>query len=133
MKGKASIAVPSTTSIIIIPTILGYFYWFVRISVTLAQTDPPIECPMRITFFVGCLCIIFFNISIVSLTKVPIEKSSRLVVFFECPCPLKSNAIKVPKCLTYLANKAKLCAECPAPWMQKKMAPWSPAEKTEVP
>ena len=43
MKGKASIAVPSTTSMMIDPTILGSFYLLVRISVTLAQTEPPNE------------------------------------------------------------------------------------------
>ncbi len=43
MKGKASIAVPYTTSIIIQPTIRGYFYLFVRTYVILQATDPPIE------------------------------------------------------------------------------------------
>ena len=69
MKGKASIAVPSTTSIIIDPTILGYFYLFVKISVTLAQTEPPNECPTSTTFLSWYLFMIYFKIYIVSVTK----------------------------------------------------------------
>jgi len=70
INGRASIAVPSTTSIIIIPTILSSFYLFVKISVTLAQTEPPSECPINTKFLFGCFCICSFKISIVSLTKV---------------------------------------------------------------
>jgi hypothetical protein len=61
------------------------------------------------------------------------EKSYKFYAFLEYPCPLKSKATRVPKCLTYLAKVAKLRAECPAPWIQKYKAPSVPALKTDVP
>ena len=66
-------------------------------------------------------------------TRVYMEKSSRFYDFLEYPCPLKSNATKVPKFFTYLANVAKLRAECPAPCTQKYNTPSFPALKTDVP
>lgn len=59
--------------------------------------------------------------------------SSKSLDTFEKPCPFKSNAIKVPKCLTYWASKAKLRAEWPAPCIQKNIAPFEPALNNEVP
>lgn len=70
INGNAYMAVPSTTSIIIQPTILGYFSLLVNISVTLHATDPPIECPIMTIFLSLYLSIICFNTSIVSVTIV---------------------------------------------------------------
>ena len=100
MKGKASIAVPSTTSITTEPTILGYFSTLVRISVTRTDTEPPIECPISTTFLSGYLAIICLRTSIVSFTNVSMERSSKFLSFFDEPCPLKSKAITVPNRLT---------------------------------
>lgn len=133
IKGKASIAVPSTTSIITEPTILFYFSPFDNISVTLAHTDPPIEWPTKITFLSGYLFITSFKTYTVSLQRDYMDISSKFLVFLECPWPLKSKATNVPKCLTSLAKQAKLCAEWPAPWIQKYKAPSWPALKVDVP
>ena len=133
IKGKASIAVPSTTSIIIQPTILSIFSMLVKASTILAAIEPPIECPTTITFFSGKRCSNSFKVSIVSVHNVSIEKSSFWFYFFEWPCPFKSAAITVPKCLTSFARVAKLRAESPAPCMQKNIAPSEPALNTEVP
>ena len=62
IKGNASRAVPSTTSIITHPTNRYYFSVFVRTSVTLAATDPPNECPIITQFLSGNLCKICLNI-----------------------------------------------------------------------
>ena len=126
-------AVPSTTSMIIAPTILVYFSTFVITSTTLAQTDPPIECPIITTFLSGCLCITSFSTSTVQLHIVSIDISSKFLSFFEWPCPLKSKATNVPKCFTSLARQAKLWAEWPAPCIQKNSAPSCPARKVDVP
>jgi hypothetical protein len=67
------------------------------------------------------------------LIRVSIDISSTLSIFFETPCPLKSNASNVPNCLTYFASRAKLIAECPAPWIQKNAAPFYPDLKIDVP
>ena len=75
MKGKDYIAVPSTTSIIMQPTILLSFYLFVNKSTTRHATEPPIECPIIITFFYGNLAITYFSTCIVYITIVSIEKS----------------------------------------------------------
>lgn len=133
MKGNASIAVPSTTSIIIHPTILYCFSLLVRISVTLQATDPPMECPMITTFFSWKRSINCFKTSIVSVTNVSIEKSSMFYDFLEYPWPLMSKATNVPKFFTSLARVAKLRAEWPAPCMQKYKAPSWPALKVDVP
>ena len=65
MNGNAYIAVPSTTSMTIQPTILGYFYLFVNMSVILQQIEPPNECPTIITFLSLYLSITCFKTSIV--------------------------------------------------------------------
>ncbi len=69
MKGNAYIAVPSTTSIITHPTILGYFYLLVKISVTLLATEPPIECPTITIFLSWNRSITCFNTYIVYATN----------------------------------------------------------------
>jgi len=51
------------------------------------------------------------------------RKSSKFYNLLEYPYLLKSNATRVPNCLTYLAKVAKLSAERPAPWIQKYRAP----------
>lgn len=108
-------AVPSTTSMMMQPTIRGYFYLLVRVSVILHATDPPIEWPIMTTFLSWYLSMSCFSTYIVYETIVSIEKSSKFYVFLEYPCPLKSKATRVPKFLTYLAKVAKLKAEWPAP------------------
>lgn len=108
-------AVPSTTSMTTQPAILSNFSALVRTSATLPQTDPPSECPTNIIFLSANLPIISFRVSIVSEHNDSIDKSRLLLYFLEKPCPLKSKAITVPKCLTSLASRAKLSADCPAP------------------
>ena len=53
MKGRASIAVPSTTSITIHPTILSFFSTLVRISTIRHAIEPPKEWPTTTTFLSG--------------------------------------------------------------------------------
>jgi hypothetical protein len=133
MKGRASMAVPSTTSMTTHPTMRYSFYRLVSASTILQAMEPPRECPTTTRFFSGKRCSNSLSTSMVSLQRVSIEKSSLLCCFFEKPCPFRSKARRVPKCFTSFASVAKLSAEWPAPWMQKKITPSLPAWKTEVP
>jgi hypothetical protein len=123
IKGIPYIAVPSTMSIATNPNTRSFFSTFINSSVILIAIDPPNECPTIITFCSAYLLKIYFKVLMVSLQRVSIDKSSLLSCFLEHPWPFKSKAIRVPKCLTYLARVAKLKAEWPASWTQKKMIP----------
>lgn len=89
MKGRAYMAVPSTTSMTTQPTILSIFSTLVSVSTTLQAIDPPSECPTTMMFCYEKRCMISFRVSMASAQRVYIEKSE-LICFFEEPCPLRS-------------------------------------------
>lgn len=70
MKGSASIAVPSTTSMTMQPTMRSSFYKLVRASTILQAIDPPREWPTTTTFLSGKRCSSSLRVSMVSLQRV---------------------------------------------------------------
>lgn len=73
MKGSASMAVPSTTSITMHPTMRSNFSTLVSESTILQAMDPPSECPTTTTFLSGKRCSNSFSASTLSEHRVSIE------------------------------------------------------------
>lgn len=133
IKGSAYNAVPSTTSITKHPATLSSFSTFVKVWTTLQAIDPPRLWPTITTFLSGNISITAFSVAVVKAQSDSIASPSSKGGHFEYPCAGRSNATRVAKCLTSLANAAKLRADSPAPWTQKNRAPACPALNKEVP
>lgn len=87
---------------------------------------------MTIIVNYGYLLLTYLKAASASSIKESILKSEFSSILWY-PWPLKSNATKVPNCLTYFARQAKLQDESPAPCMQKKRGPLVPAIKIAAP
>ena len=125
MKGRASIAVPSTTSITMRPTT-----WLDKsvcrtFSHSLEATEPPILCPTITIVWLWYFPATYLRTSSDSSNKLSIDRSKSVIL--ESPWPLKSKEIRVENCFTWDANLANEEAPSPAPCIQKNIIPSDPA------